>query len=141
MKENGHKMTSSSIRSTGLISIDNEDGNQITAVSRQDNVIHSTTATKPKIAATNSIRQTSRDAASKNSAKIANGRIRTSPIIKISSLDTEGNKKEFQQLNSLTKIGCNKALGKVVIVATTPETTFYSEEIVPFIDAANISGE
>ena len=60
-------------------------------------------------------------------AKIANGSINFSPpIIKISLINNEEIFEESSSLNSPTN---NNPLGHIVIVATTPETTFYSDEL------------
>ena len=60
--------------------------------------------------------------------KLENGKIKSTPTIKISLLDTDGNQQELHTPSSNAKSKGKKQLEQIVIVATTPETTFYSEE-------------
>ena len=59
--------------------------------------------------------------------KIANGNVNFSPpIIKISLMNNDEILEDSNSTHSQTK---NDPIGQIVIVATTPETTFYSDEL------------
>ena len=71
--------------------------------------------------------------------KIPNGTIKFDPpIIKISLMNSEDILNEFDSLNSSIN---KKSLGEIVIVATTPEITFYSEEQTNGNDVINTKDE
>ena len=57
-----------------------------------------------------------------------NGRIKSSPTVKISLLDTDDNTQELRTARCYTKTKPKKNTDPIVIVATTPETTFYSDD-------------
>ena len=70
-----------------------------------------------------------------------NGRIKSSPTIKISLLDTDDNTQELKPAKFYTKSKPKKNLDPIVIVATTPETTYYSEDESPCNKSSHFQGE
>ena len=70
---------------------------------------------------------------------IPNGRIKFDPpIIKISLMNSEEILNEFDSFNSPIN---KRSVGEIVIVATTPEITFYSEEQTNGNNVNNSKGE
>ena len=70
---------------------------------------------------------------------IPNGRIKFDPpMIKISLMNSEEMLNEFNSSNSPMN---KKSIGEIVIVATTPEITFYSEELTNGNNISTSKGE
>ena len=64
---------------------------------------------------------------SKNKTNFETGNLRSCPKIEISLLDADGNIRDVQKPSPHATGGRTKQSGRIVIVATSPETTFYSD--------------
>ena len=76
----------------------------------------------------------------KRIGKCPNGRVKSNPTIKISLLDTDQNNQDLKTGN-YTKSRPKKNLDHIVIVATTPETTFYTEDEALCNTFSSVKGE